>query len=105
VDDVRIPAAGDGSHAAGNPGAWLLEAAEAALQLLDRIDAHAPEGLAFGGEGRVRRQLREAIRRARAEAEDRDWSDAETADEAEALDEERAAFLGGFRAARAELRR
>ena len=42
--------------------ARLLEAAQAALHLLDRIDAHAPEGLAFGGEAKVRKQLRRAIR-------------------------------------------
>jgi hypothetical protein len=40
----------------------LLEAVQAALRLLDRIDAHAPEGFAFGGEAKVRRQLRRAIR-------------------------------------------
>jgi hypothetical protein len=40
----------------------LLEAAQAALRLLDRINAHAPEGFAFGGEAKVRRQLRRAIR-------------------------------------------
>ncbi len=97
-----------------NPGAELLEAAEASLRLLDWMDAHMPEGLAFGGEGKVRRQLREAIRRARVEAEDRTWADATNPDEAQALDEERArlgraptereraAFLGGFRAARLE---
>jgi hypothetical protein len=42
--------------------ARLLEAVQAALRLLDRIDAHAPEGFAFGGEAKVRRQLRRAIR-------------------------------------------
>ncbi len=42
--------------------ARLLEAAQAALRLLDRIDAHAPEGSAFGGEAKVRRQFRRAIR-------------------------------------------
>jgi hypothetical protein len=40
----------------------LLEAAREALALLDRIDRHAPDGLTFGGEGRVRRVLRDAIR-------------------------------------------
>jgi hypothetical protein len=40
----------------------LLAAATAALRLLDRMDAHAPEGLSFGGESKVRRQLRQAIR-------------------------------------------
>ena len=113
MDEVRIAPAGDGIHAAGEQAQdRLLEAAQAALKLLDRIDQHAPEGLAFGGEGRVRKQLRTAIRRARVEAEDREW-----ADEAEALDEERtlmgrnltererAAFLGGFCERRAEMRR
>jgi hypothetical protein len=42
--------------------ARLLEAAQAALGLLDKIDAHAPEGFTFGGEAKVRRQLRRAIR-------------------------------------------
>lgn len=41
--------------------ARLLEAAQAALRLLDMIDAHAPEGFTFGGEAKVRRQLRRAI--------------------------------------------
>jgi hypothetical protein len=41
----------------------LLTAARDALALLDRMDAHAPEGLSFGGEGKVRRRLREAVRR------------------------------------------
>ena len=40
----------------------LLSAAREALALLDRIDRHAPEGLTFGGEHRVRRELRKAIR-------------------------------------------
>ncbi len=67
----------------------------------------------FGGEARVRKGLRQAIRRARVEAETRDFADARDAAEAAALDEERArlgrlgereraAFLGGFRAARLE---
>ena len=112
----RATLAGDPFAATGNPRTELLEAAEAALRLLDRIDQHAPEGLAFGGEGRVRKQLRTAIRRARVEAEDREWADAADTDEAAALDEERtlmgrnltdrerAAFLGGFRERRAEMR-
>jgi hypothetical protein len=68
----------------------------------------------FGGEVEVRSLLRDAIRRARVEAEDRTWADAADPDEVQALDEERArlgrmptereraAFLGGFRAARLE---
>lgn len=71
--------------------------------------------MAFGGEGRVRRQLRVAITAARVEAEDRDWDDAEDLAEAEALDAlrrdlgrapsdgERLAFLNGFRERRAQL--
>jgi hypothetical protein len=93
----------------------LLEAADAALRLLDRIDAHAPEGLAFGGEARVRKQLRAAIRHARNDAEGRAWADAEDPDEAAALDDlraalgrmpsdgERAAYLAGYRQRRAQL--
>jgi hypothetical protein len=60
------------SVAAGDPIAYaarikaqeeLLEAAERAQAWFDRFDRHAPEGLAFGGEGSVRRQLRQAIRK------------------------------------------
>jgi len=115
VDTRRIAPAGDGIHAAGEQAAQdrLLEAAEAALAWFDRFDQHAPSDMHFGGEGRVRKQLRTAIRRARVEAEDREWADAADTDEAEALDDlrgslghmptdrERAAFLGGFREARA----
>ena len=114
MDTRRIAPAGDGIHAAGEQAQdRLLEAAQAALKLLDRIDQHAPEGLAFGGEGKVRKQLREAIKRSRLEADALAWADAESASEAEALDDlrdslghmptdrERAAFLGGFREARA----
>ncbi len=111
MDDARITAAGNGDHAAGRQDAQaeLFSAAEAALAWLDRFDAHAPEGLVFGGEAKVRRQLREAIRRARAEAENGAFADARDAEEAQALDgerarlgrapteRERAAFLGGFR--------
>ena len=43
--------------------ALLLAAADAALGWLDAFDRHAPKGFAFGGEQRVRRQLRQAIRR------------------------------------------
>jgi hypothetical protein len=39
----------------------LLEAAVAALRLLDRMDEHMPADLAFGGEAKVRRQLRRAL--------------------------------------------
>ncbi len=114
MDDPRITVAGDGIHVGGNPWTELLEVAEVALAWFDRFDAHAPEGLAFGGEAKVRRQLRAAIRRARVEAKDRDFANARDAEEAAALDEEqarlgrrisereRAAFLGGYRAARLE---
>jgi hypothetical protein len=44
--------------------ARLLEAAKAALRYLDDLDAHAPEGFHFGGEAKIRRQLRQAIRAA-----------------------------------------
>ncbi len=44
----------------------LLEAAKAALRYLDDLDRHAPEGYCRGNEGRVRAQLRKAIRRQRA---------------------------------------
>ena len=92
----------------------LLEAAEAALRWFDLFDQHAPSDWVFGGEAEVRVLLRDAIRRASAKAEDRTWADAADPDEAQALDEEwarlgraptereRAAFLGGFRAARLE---
>ena len=42
--------------------ARLLEAAQAALRLLDRMDEHMPADLHFGGEAKVGRQLRRAIR-------------------------------------------
>ncbi len=44
----------------------LLEAAKAALTLLDALDQHAPDGWHLGGEAEVRGQLRRAIRRQRA---------------------------------------
>jgi hypothetical protein len=90
VDDPRITVAGDGIHVAGNPRTELLEAAEAALRWLDLFDQHAPSDMIFGGEAEVRGLLRDAIRRARVEAEDRTWADAADPDEAQALDEERA---------------
>jgi hypothetical protein len=40
----------------------LLEAARSALMLLDAMDAHLPADMCFGGEARVRRELRKAIR-------------------------------------------
>jgi hypothetical protein len=43
--------------------ALLLEAAKSALKWLEDFDEHAPDDWVFGGEGRVRRQLRQAIRR------------------------------------------
>jgi hypothetical protein len=115
VDDVRIPVARDGIHAAGNPRTELLEAATTALRWFDLFDQHAPSDMIFGVEAEVRDLLRDAIRRASAEAEDRDWDDAEDLAEAEALDalrrdlgrapteRERLAFLNGFRERRAQL--
>lgn len=85
VDGATL--AGDPFAAAGNPQAQLLDAAQAALRLLDRMDEHMPSDMRFGGEGRVRKQLRAAIRGARAEAEDLGWDDALDADEAAALDD------------------
>jgi hypothetical protein len=103
-----------------NPGAELLEAAEAALKWFDRFDAHAPSDMHFGGEGRVRRQLRGAIRRARGVGLAPDPQDFETAEAFEAAlacyeeevrtgatmsGREREAFARGFLEARAELMR
>ena len=116
MDDARITVTGAGNHAATKAKARteLLEAATAALRWFDLFDQHAPSDMIFGGEAEVRGLLRDAIRRARVEAEDRTWADAANPDEAQALDEERArlgraltereraAFLGGFRAARLE---
>ncbi len=48
----------------------LLDAARAALKYLDDLDKHGPEGMSFGGEGRVRRMLREAVRRCSFEFRD-----------------------------------
>jgi hypothetical protein len=110
VDDVRIAPASQREKAQVD----LLEAATATLRWFDLFDQHAPSDMVFGGEAEGRGVLRDAIRRARVEAEDRTWSDATNPDEAEALDDERArlgrmptereraAFLGGFRAARLE---
>jgi hypothetical protein len=44
----------------------LLKAAKAALRWLDALDQHAPDGWHFGGEAKIRRQLRRAIGRQRA---------------------------------------
>ena len=108
MDDVRIAPASQREKAQVD----LLEAATAALRWFDLFDQHAPSDMIFGGEAEVRGLLRDAIRRARVEAEYRTWADAADPDEAQALDEERArlgraptereraAFLGGFRAAR-----
>ena len=110
MDDVRIAPASQREKAQVD----LLEAATAALRWFDLFDQHAPSDMIFGGEAEVRGLLRDAIRRARAQAEDRTWADAANPDEAQALNEERArlgrvptereraAFLGGFRAARLE---
>ncbi len=43
--------------------AVLLAAARQALAWFERFDEHAPEGLAFGGEAAIRKDLRRAIRR------------------------------------------
>ena len=116
MDDARITLTGAGTHAATRAEARteLLEAATAALRWFDLFDQHAPSDMIFGGEAEVRAVLRDAIRRAKLEAEDQTWADAANPDEAQALDEERArlgrapterervAFLGGFRAARLE---
>jgi hypothetical protein len=40
----------------------LLDAAKSALRLLDAMDEHMPADMCFGGEARVRRELRTAIR-------------------------------------------
>jgi len=116
----RTTLAGDPFAATGNPRTELLEAAEAALGLLDRIDAHAPSDMHFGGEGRVRRQLRGAIRRARGVGlapDPQDYETSEAFEVAEACYEEelragapmsereREAFARGFLGARAELMR
>ena len=44
----------------------LLVAAKAALRWFELYDEHAPDGWSFGGEAKVRRQLRRAIKRQRA---------------------------------------
>ena len=46
--------------------AELLVACERALRWFCEFEKHAPEGLAFGGEGTVKRRLGEAIRNAKA---------------------------------------
>jgi len=116
----RTTLAGDPFAATGNPRTELLEAAEAALRWFDRFDQHAPEGLALGGEAKVRRQLRDAIRRARGVGLAPDPQDYETAEAFEAAlacyeeevrtgatmsGREREAFARGFLEARAELMR
>lgn len=103
---------------ARDPQEDLMRAAEDALRLLDRMDAHAPEGLHFGGEGRVRKQLREALRLADAPLcpDPQDFESSEHFEAAQACyeeelragpmcDAERGAFERGFVEARAELRR
>ena len=42
----------------------LLAAARAALAWFQRFDEHAPAGMHFGGEAKIRRQLRRAVARA-----------------------------------------
>lgn len=108
-----------GTHSLpADPRAEILEAARSALRLLDLMDAHAPEGFAFGGEGRVRRQLREAIRRADGPLAPgpQDYEDSERFEAAQAVYEqevadgrtmssaERCAFEAGFLGAGAEIR-
>jgi hypothetical protein len=44
----------------------LLEAAKSALSWFDLYDEHAPDDWIFGGEAKVRRQLRRAIKRQHA---------------------------------------
>jgi hypothetical protein len=39
----------------------LLEAARAALRWFEEFDEHAPSDFVFGGEAKIRRQLRRAI--------------------------------------------
>lgn len=68
----RSVAAGDSvAHAARiKSREGLLEAAEAALAWFDRFEEHAPSGMRSfaGGEAKIRRGLREAIRASRAPA-------------------------------------
>ena len=66
MDDISV-AAGDPIAYAARQEAQeeLLEAAEDALAWFERFGAHAPEGLCFGGEAKVRRALRAAIRQVR----------------------------------------
>lgn len=103
---------------ARDPREELVEAVRAALRWFERFDAHAPSDLHFGGEGRVRKQLREALRLADAPLAP-DPQDHETSEGFEAAlacyeeelragpmgDAERGAFERGFLEARAELRR
>lgn len=112
----RIPA--QASRRGQDPAEALVDASREALRLLERIDAHAPEGLAFGGEGRVRRLLREALRLADAPPapDPRNYETSEAFEAAESRYEEelrigpmgereREAFERGFLEARAEQRR
>ncbi len=56
----------------------LLDAARAALALLDRMDTHLPEGYSLGGEGKVRRMLREAVRSCSYEVRECEFCDGGT---------------------------
>lgn len=96
----------------------LLDAAREALRLLDDMDQHMPDGLTFGNEPTVRRQLRDALRFADGPLCP-DPQDFESSEEYEAAcvrherelthgpmcDAEREAFELGFVQARAEFRR
>jgi hypothetical protein len=66
VDEVRIPPAGDGFHAAGNRNGHdereLLAAACEAMRLLQDRQAHTPIEMLDPRERRVLKQLRTAIR-------------------------------------------
>lgn len=106
------------SERALDPRDELMEAARDALRWFERFDAHAPSDMHFGGEGRVRKALREALRRAdRPLAPDpQDYETSEAFEAAEARHEEelrtgpmgdgeREAFERGFLEARAEQRR
>lgn len=102
-----------------DPRDELMQAARDALRWFERFDAHAPSDMHFGGEAKVRKALREAIRRADRplSPNPRDYETSEAFEAAEACyeeelrtgramgDGERGAFERGFLEARAEMRR